>query len=265
MERRADFKGEGEGVGVGKEEPSPRPPSPAGSGEEKGRGTVVLFDLDGTLIHTKRLYVECYRQAVLPYVGRELTDEEILALRPRSETRFLRDVVGEARLEACMEDFYRAYEALHDTHFRGIYPGVPELLAALRRAGVPLGIVTGKSRRAWEITAARMALGSFDVLVFDDDVAEPKPDPRGLRLALERLGADPAGALYLGDSVSDVEAAAAAGVRPAAALWAKKAEEREAFVARVADWGALLFVTPGEVAGYVAGSRPGTEPFCARE
>lgn len=208
----------------------------------------VLFDLDGTLINTKRLYIECYRQAVLPYVGRELTREEILALRPRSELRFLFDVVGEARLAACLEDFYRAYERLHDAHFRGIYPGICELLAVLRMAGSPLGIVTGKSRRSWTLTRDRHLLGPFDVLVFDDDVTAPKPDPQGLHIALDRIGADPAQAVYVGDSRSDIEAAVAAGVQPAGALWAKKkSADRDEFKAWVERYGAPTFATPAEL------------------
>lgn len=221
---------------------------------------VVLLDLDGTLINTKRLYLECYREAVLPHLGRELTAEEILALRPRSELRFLRDVVGDARLAACLEDFYRAYDRLHDTHFRGIYPGIREMLAGLRVAGVPLGIVTGKSRRSWALTRARTELGAFDVLVFDEDVSEPKPHPEGLHRALERLGAEPGRACYLGDSLSDIEAAVAAGVRPVAALWAKKPEERERFIARVEPLGASSFAAPGEFVRWIAGRTAPSAP-----
>lgn len=212
------------------------------------RSPVVLLDLDGTLINTKRLYVACYREAVLPYLGRELTRDEIFALRPRSEFRFLRDVVGEERLEACVADFHRAYERLHDDHFRGIYDGVPEMLERIRRRALPLGIVTGKSRRAWETTIARAPLGDFDVLVFDDDVTEPKPDPQGLHLALERLGAEPHHAVYLGDSATDIEAAALAGIRPAAALWAKKPEDQPDFIARIREYDPELFTTPAEFA-----------------
>lgn len=221
--------------------------------ERTGDIAAVLLDVDGTLINTKRLYVECYRQAVLPHIGRELTVEEVLALRPRSELRFIRDVVGAERAQACMEDFWRAYERLHDVHFRGVYPGIPEMLEVLRTLGFPLGIVTGKSRRSWETTVARVALGPFDCLVFDDDVAEPKPDPQGLLLALEALGVEAGRAIYLGDSLSDLEAAVAAGVRPAAALWAKKPEERESFLERAAPLGAVAFATPED---FVRALRP---------
>lgn len=227
--------------------------------------SAILLDVDGTLIATQRLYIECYRQAVLPYVGRELTREEILALRPRSELRFLRDVVGRERLAACLEDFHRAYDRLHDEHFEGIYDGVREMLAGLRQGGFPLGIVTGKSRRSWESTRVRAELEPFDVLVFDDDVDEPKPDPQGLRLALERLGTEPDGVVYLGDSLSDVEAAAAAGLRPAAALWARKAENRAAFLERIAPYNAPAFATPGDFVRWVReGGRPQSAPVPAQ-
>lgn len=207
---------------------------------------VVLLDLDGTLINTKRLYMEAYREAVLPYIGRELGRDEIMALRPRCELQFLRDVVGAERLEPCLADFHRAYEALHTEHFGGIYQGVPELLAGLRDASLRLGIVTGKSRRSWEVSLAETGLGEFDVLVFADDVAEPKPDPEGLRIALDTLGADPAGTYYLGDSITDMEAAAAAGVRPAAALWAWKPERRGEFLTGISGLDALTFSSPDE-------------------
>lgn len=205
---------------------------------------MVIFDLDGTLINTKRLYIEAYRRAILPYVGRELSRDEILALRPRCEIRFLRDVVGPDHLERCLADFRRAYAELHPEHFRGIYPGIPELLSGLRRARIPLGIVTGKSRSSWEISSRHAPLGEFDTLVFADDVAEPKPDPEGLRIALGRLGADPGRTYYLGDSLSDMEAARAAGVRPAAALWAWKPGRREKFAADAVALGATTFATP---------------------
>ncbi len=125
------------------------------------------------------------------------------------------------------------------------------MLAGLRAAGLPLGIVTGKSRRSWELTRTRQELGAFDVLVFDDDVKEPKPDPEGLHIALDRLGAAPSAAVYLGDSGSDVEAALAAGVRPAAALWAKQGDDREAFLARIGPAGVPSFTEPGEFGRWV--------------
>ena len=206
----------------------------------------VLFDLDGTLIDTKRLYLECYRRAVEPRLARRPSDDELMALRPRSELRFLGTLVPATELEACLADFWTHYDALHATHFGGVYDGVPELLAGLRAAGHPLGVVTGKSRRSWEITGPVAALGPFDVLVLDDDVPAAKPDPHGIRVALERLGTPAARAVYVGDTLSDVLAARAAGVTPIAATWGRRSDP-QGFAERAAAEGARIVRHPKEV------------------
>lgn len=212
------------------------------------RITAVLFDLDGTLIDTRSLYLEAYRTAVEPYVRRELTREDIMALRPTSEVGFIRAVVGEDDFEACLEDFYHAYGELHGHRFQGVFPGVPQVLDALRARGLPLGLVTGKSRRSWEITrAVTDELGPFDALVFDDDVRAPKPDPHGLELAVGRMGVDPAAAAYVGDTRSDMQAARAAGLRPVAALWARDPEDRARHARRVADVDPVLLHEPRDL------------------
>lgn len=209
----------------------------------------VLFDLDGTLIATKRLYLEAYSRALEAHLGHLPTPEEVVRLRPRAELKFLYDVVGPERFDACLADFRRHYAELHATHFGGVYPGIREMLAGLRARGLRLGIVTGKSRAGWEVTIAALEaeLGSFDVTVFDDDVALAKPDPEGLTLAAQRLGLPASAAAYVGDAVSDVHAARAAGMLPIAVLWPKKAEELESFREQAASAGARLAATPADV------------------
>ncbi|HUG39716.1 MAG TPA: HAD-IA family hydrolase [Longimicrobiales bacterium] len=207
----------------------------------------VLFDLDGTLIGTRALYLEAYRTAIRPYICRDLSDGDIMALRPTSELGFLRAVVPGITLEACVRDFHAAYAALHAELFEGPYDGILELLDEIRAAGLATGIVTGKSRRSWETTSALCRLGPFQVLVFDDDVRAPKPDPHGLELAIDRLGLEAADCVYIGDTVTDVRAARAAGLRPVAALWARSPDQREGYAARAAAEGAEVVETPGDL------------------
>lgn len=214
------------------------------SAHTEPRPTAVLFDLDGTLINTKSLYLEAYRQAVEPFVRSDLTREDIMALRPTSEIAFIRAIVAEDDFVACLEAFYGAYRALHAERFQGVYPGIPDVLDGIRNRGLPLGLVTGKSRRSWEITRELVQdLGPFDALVFDDDVRAPKPDPHGLELALEVLGVRPGDAVYVGDTRSDMEAARAAGVRAMAALWAREGD-RERHARRVKEVGAVVVYRP---------------------
>lgn len=218
--------------------------------------SAVLFDLDGTLVATRALYFEAYRVAVEPYVRRDLSPEDIMALHPTSEVAFLRAVVAESDFDTCLERFYEAYGRLHATMFEGVFAGVPALLDRIRAARLPLGLVTGKSRRAWEITNAAARLGSFDVLVLDDDVRAPKPDPDGIQLAIRGTGAEPGRSFYVGDTMTDVRAALAAGVRPVIALWGRPDDERAAFAARVREAGATIAESPDDVAPII-GLAPG--------
>ncbi|WP_251081456.1 HAD family hydrolase, partial [Frankia sp. Mgl5] len=76
-----------------------------------------------------------------------------------------------------------------------------------------LGIVTGKGSNSAEISIAQLQLAPFfPVVITGDDVAEPKPHPEGILLAMKLLQAEPQTTLYVGDSDSDIKAAKAAGV-----------------------------------------------------
>ena len=201
----------------------------------------VLFDLDGTLVDTYRLYLECYRRALEPYLGRLPADEEIVARRPSSEKAFLAEWIGAENADACHLAMRGHYDALHRALGEGPYDGVREMLAALRSAGYPLGIVTGKGRHAWEVTERDLALGPFAAVVTDDDVDRPKPDPRGLLAAARALSVAPGEIVYVGDSKVDLRAGRAAGMRTAAVLWPKTGPgERERFLMEIEplspDW-----------------------------
>lgn len=216
---------------------------------ERALPEAVLFDLDGTLIDTWRLYGESYARALEPYLGRPATADDFRRRSPSSERRFLTEWLGEEKGAACHADMVRHYAELHGALAEGAYEGVREMLAALRAAGVPLAIVTGKGRAAWEVTERELALGPFAVVVTDDDVAEPKPSPDGLLAAADALGLRPGQAVYLGDSMGDLRAGKAAGMRTAAVLWPKTAPgERERFVMETRplepDW---VFERPADV------------------
>lgn len=94
-----------------------------------------------------------------------------------------------------------------------LFPGAVELLTALRRQGIALGIVSSKSAPVLrEVLEHNKALDFFDVIIGCDLVSRHKPDPEGLLLAVERLGAEPGQVLYCGDTLIDAQTAQRAGV-----------------------------------------------------
>jgi phosphoglycolate phosphatase len=94
-----------------------------------------------------------------------------------------------------------------------LYPWVPDMVVSLTASGITLGIVSTKFRRRIEAVLEREGLAErFAVIVGGEDVIAPKPASEGLLLALRTLGIPPTGALYVGDSTADGEAARSAGV-----------------------------------------------------
>jgi pyrophosphatase PpaX len=121
---------------------------------------------------------------------------------------------------AAMVATYRAHYLEHHDRLVQPYPGVQEAVRALWASGVALGVVTSKHGAGAAQGLARCGLAEyFPVVVGADAVTRPKPDPEPVRIAVDRLGADPETTVFVGDSVHDLVSGRAAGVRTAAALW----------------------------------------------
>lgn len=92
-------------------------------------------------------------------------------------------------------------------------PGVRELLASVRDAGIPMALVTMSFRRMALHVAEAIGFPAFDVIVAGDDVEHPKPHPEPYLRAAAALGVDPTDCLAFEDSEPGVASAVAAGAR----------------------------------------------------
>jgi pyrophosphatase PpaX len=180
----------------------------------------VLYDFDGTLADSTELIMRCYRHTMRTHLGDVPPDDVWLSgfgMTLESQiARFARDA-DEAQ---AMLDTYRAHQnGLHDDLLRP-FPDAADTVAELERRGYGLAIVTSKHRRAAMKGMELCGLvRHFDVIVTPEDVAEPKPHPEPVLLALQKLGVAPHEALFVGDSPHDIASGRAAGTRTAAALW----------------------------------------------
>jgi phosphoglycolate phosphatase len=181
------------------------------------RFRAILFDLDGTLVDSAPdLHAAANR--MLAELGRP-------ALSLRQVTGFVGDGVPKL-VERCLaatggtdglhadavSRFRRHYDAA-PAELARLYPGVPDALTALRRAGCRSGLCTNKPEAPTRTLLAVLGLdGFFDAVVGGDTLPERKPDPAPLRRAIEALGGDVASALFIGDSEVDAATAANAGV-----------------------------------------------------
>jgi pyrophosphatase PpaX len=187
----------------------------------------VLFDLDGTLIDTTELILASCRHTFDRHLrgGCPPRDALIATFGRSLPEALLEAAVAEGAHDphafaAEMLATYRAHnDAHHDVLIRP-FEGVDSMLNALRASGLRLGVVTSKRERSARLGMARYSLaGFFEVAIFHDDTARHKPDPAPLAEAARRLAVAPSATIYVGDSVHDVAAGRAAGMRTIAAAW----------------------------------------------
>lgn len=181
---------------------------------------VALLDLDGTLIDSIELILASYRHACADCLG-EVPPDEVFrrGLGTPLAVQF-GELTSDPALVGRLIASYREHNLAHHDSLVRAYPGAREALLALRAGGVRLGVVTSKSRASAERGLALCGMaGLFETLVCAEDSPRPKPSPEPVRLALERLSAPAGAATFAGDSLHDLAAGRAAGVRTAACLW----------------------------------------------
>lgn len=174
----------------------------------------VIFDMDGTLIDSQRIFVPSWEQA-----GRKQgiigmgTDDLPLAcgMNDVGWKAFLMERHPNLDLPTFIEDV-RAYNRIHGR--LAFMPGAEELLRFLHEKGVPMAIASGSCRA--EIIDNMTKLGVldlFDVLVGGEEVTRGKPEPDIFLLAAQRLGIAPQDCFVVEDSQNGVRSACAAETR----------------------------------------------------
>jgi HAD superfamily hydrolase (TIGR01509 family) len=179
----------------------------------------VVFDLDGTLLDTMTVVPRVYVQIIRELGGPDLTPQELVAAWHLGPTPvILAHFLGRAITSADLEHFYAGMEA--GAASTQPFPGVLELLQALREDGYVLAVYTSATRRGVGTTLGRTGLDAqVSVVVTGDEVARPKPAPDGLVDTCRLLGIPAAAAAYVGDAETDLQCAAAAGAIPVHARW----------------------------------------------
>ena len=178
----------------------------------------MLFDLDGTVVDTVALIRESHRHATREVLGVDLDDRTLVANvgipLPEQMRAFSTEHADE------LLRVYRRWNHAHTADFIREYPGMTDLLGALRAAGRALGIVTSKSRPVADLAFAVLPVRDyFDVIVTTESTERHKPAPDPVTHALSELGADPDEAVMIGDAPFDLLAGRAAGCATIGVTW----------------------------------------------
>ena len=182
---------------------------------------MILIDLDGTLIDSVPDLAYSLN-AMLAQLGRPPHGEAAVRnwVGNGVERLVQRALVGALDGEPPATDLAQAlprFMTIYAQNTSGrsvVYPGVREGLDDLVEAGYPLGCVTNKAAQfTLPLLRDLGLLDYFGIVVSGDTLPEKKPHPAPLLHAAAHFGVAPTEALMIGDSVSDVTAARAAGFR----------------------------------------------------
>src|SRR5271170_2817237 len=178
-------------------------------------GPAVLFDMDGLLIDSEPLWLEA-ETAIMARLGASWSEQDQEQLLGGSLERSVRYLLSKATRPAPAELIgeWLMSDIIERVRRDGvpIQPGARELLAAVRRAGLPHALVTSSERGFMDAVLASTGM-RFDVLVCAEDVTATKPDPEPYLLAAKLVGVDPGDCFALEDSPNGVASAEAAGCR----------------------------------------------------
>jgi len=182
----------------------------------ESRFEAIVFDNDGLLLDTEQTWTRA-ETVLFARHGETFTAEHKRELIGTSQTESaakLEQILGlPGRGESLMDELH---ELVMEELLAGVppRPGALDLLAAVRAAGIPVGLASNSSRAFVDraLSAAQLANGHFDVVLSADDVVRPKPAPDLYLAACTALGAVPERAAALEDSPPGVASARAAGM-----------------------------------------------------
>jgi phosphoglycolate phosphatase len=213
--------------------------------------SLIVFDLDGTLIDSRADLTAAVNHVLHSFALPTLPAEVVASLVGNGARLLVERALGAAhsnRFDDGLQRFMTYYGA-HLLDQTQAYPGIPEMLAALSAHGTRLAVLTNKAVAMSRAILDGLRLSShFLAVVGGDSLATRKPDPAGLEHLRALTGAPAERVLLVGDSLTDLRTAVAAGAAFCGVTWGFAPDAlRAAAPARLIDH-------PSELLALVAGS-----------
>jgi phosphoglycolate phosphatase len=191
-------------------------------GQGEGDGLLIVFDLDGTLIDSRRDLAESTNEMLATYSAPALPIDRVAMMVGEGAKKLVEQALATSGLDPAEPEALARFRRIYDRRLllhTAPYDGVPAMVKQTQALG-PLAVLTNKpdapTRRLLE---AFGLLSSFRRVIGGDSPYARKPDPAGLQALVLEFGATPETTWLVGDSMIDVETTRRAGTRLCVALY----------------------------------------------
>lgn len=181
-----------------------------------------IFDLDGTLLYTLGDLTASTNYAMRTFNLPEHTTEEVRMMVGNGIKKLIERAVPEGKANKHYEEIYNTFiehYLKHNADTTKPYDGITDMLAALKRHGKKLAVVSNKYCKATEELCQRFFSEYIEVTIGESDKIKKKPSPDTVNEALKILEAERNNAVYVGDSEVDIQTAANSGIPCISVLW----------------------------------------------
>jgi phosphoglycolate phosphatase len=217
---------------------------------------LAVFDLDGTLIDSRRDLADSANEMLASYGARSLDEKHIVSMVGCGVAALVKRVMTAADVDAPMEEGLARFLAAYDerlTHHTRPYDGIPALLDELRSRPVAMALLTNKPLEQSVRILEVFGLSKYFQRVVGGDGPWPrKPEPDGMRFLMHQAAAGPSETVLIGDSTVDLQTSRNTGVRICLARYGFGFADLSASDLRGDEW---LVDTPAEIAGVLHGGR----------
>ena len=177
---------------------------------------VLVFDLDGTLVDSRRDIAESANELLATLGAPPLDHDEVVRMVGEGARLLVTRVLAAAGTRFDLDAAYARFSVIYDRRLADHTRPYPGVVAGLERLAdhYTLAVLTNKPQRPTERILDGLGIAPFFTHVVGGDTAHGrKPDPAGLRYLMSAAGAAVDGTTMIGDSAIDLRTARAAGVR----------------------------------------------------